>query len=137
MMSRKIMELVGKPVKLMNDKKPMIPFLASGGSVKMTVEFMAPIRNRNLSILSISISGLDIVSNDRFEFEAIIETVYTRKQVFSLLKGADAIYVLSGRLYIVDACGNCKCVPHVSVRSFSRTHRNEEMTRLVNGVEFH
>ena len=136
MMSRKNMkELVGMPVKLMKNKEPMVPFLAAKGS-RISVRNMAPIRNKDTSFLSIMVDGRT-TADEHFEVEVIIETVYTRKQIENLLKGADAMYVLKMRMYVVDACGNCKCVPHVKVRSFSRLHQNEEITRIVNGVEFH
>ena len=136
MMSRKNMkELVGMPVKLMRNKEPMVPFLAAKGS-RISVRNMAPIRNKDASFLSIMIDG-NTMDDKHFEFEVIIETVYTRKQIFNLLKGADAMYVLGMKVHIVDACGNCRMIPHIKVRSFSRLHQNEEMTRIVNGVEFH
>lgn len=134
MIKKTIMELVGAPVKTMRDKEPMVPFLAAKS--RLTVKNMAPIRNRDSQFLSIVIDGFT-TADEHFEVEVIIETVYTRKQVFNLLNGSDAMYVLRMKMYVVDAYGNCKCVPHIKVRSFSRLHQNEEMSRLANGVEFH
>lgn len=134
-MRRNIMDVIGKPVKLMRNREPMVPFLAAKGS-RISVRSMAPIRNKDASFLSIMIDG-STTDDEHFEFEVIVETVYTKKQIFNLLKGADAMYVLGMRVHIVDACGNCRMIPHVKVRSFSRLHQNEEMTRIVNGVEFH
>ena len=134
MMKKDIMELVGAPVKTMRDKEPMVPFLAAKS--RLSVKTMAPVRNRDSRFLSIVIDG-NTVSDEHFEFEVVVETVYTKKQIFNLLRGADAIYVLRMRVYVVDAYGNCRMIPHIKVRSFSRLHQNEEMSRLVNGVEFH
>ena len=134
-MRKNIMEVViGKPVKLMRNKEPMVPFLAA--KARLSVKNMAPIRNKDLALMSITIDGTT-VSDNHFEIEVVVETVYTRKQVFNLLKGSDAMYILGMKMYVVDACGNCRMIPHIKVRSFSRLHQNEEMSRLVNGVEFH